>query len=83
LTCCSGTLEKLSASEHQAGNVTYATGGVSEEEAEAFKQMKGGYRCPSSSALLPLPLLPLGADLYVRWTRGRWPLEQIFPLRGL
>lgn len=29
--------------EHQAGNVTYVTGGVSEEEAAAFKQMKGGY----------------------------------------
>ncbi|MBW8829776.1 MAG: hypothetical protein JF606_10160 [Burkholderiales bacterium] len=32
---------------------------------------------PAPFALLQQP------DLYVRWTRGRWPLEQIFPLRGL
>src|SRR5215216_1074844 len=32
---------------------------------------------------MPTSRLGERADLYVRWTRGRWPLEQIFPLRGL
>src|SRR5215216_5537918 len=31
----------------------------------------------------PSPQPSPRAGLYVRWTRGRWPLEQIFPLRGL
>ena len=29
--------------EHQAGSVSYVTGGVSEDEAAAFKAMKGSY----------------------------------------